>query len=493
MYKLKFTLKQHTPLIHFQWEQAGATIRPTELKSKLDKWILQHKTHCFGLSDELLEKAKENAELSSWIKGTRKKEHPALDYRLSISSYGENSFINEINPSQTTNNRGYPILRNNDYPLYFGNQMRPIEFETGEKKIKRLSYYSAIIITIKASNIELLNEIQKEFPQFLLHTNFGTRQSKGFGCFYLDKGDAIFPRKDGQVDEEFFIKSFDYCFDIDVIGNSDNEKVKDLFNTIDLFYKTLRGGINPNDKFSMYFKSLMWKYAKSKNQQWEKKTIKQEYFSGYEHIQQSNHPEDDTPLRWEKEIDVDMQYYDLESNTKVQTNLLWRDLLGLSSEQQWGSYRANIKKTSICKSASTRFKSPLFFKPLRTGLNSYRVFFEIPDYFKKAFLIGDRSIPETEILEECFSISKNSESTLNLPYPETFDYDEFLKDALSTNPDNHVNNGDYIIKPNGKRERKTHGKKTSIRNEWIEEDNPSFIQLQSIFSQLAFQVEQKKK
>jgi hypothetical protein len=41
MYKLKFTLKQHTPLIHFQHDQAGATLRATEVKPKLDQFIIE--------------------------------------------------------------------------------------------------------------------------------------------------------------------------------------------------------------------------------------------------------------------------------------------------------------------------------------------------------------------------------------------------------------------------------------------------------------------
>ena len=36
MKTLKVTLKQHTPLIHFQHEQYGATLRASEVKPKLD-------------------------------------------------------------------------------------------------------------------------------------------------------------------------------------------------------------------------------------------------------------------------------------------------------------------------------------------------------------------------------------------------------------------------------------------------------------------------
>lgn len=287
MYKLKFTLKQHTPLIHFQWEQAGATLRPTELKSKLDKWILQHKTNFYGPADELLKLALTDDTISHWIKGTKKKDHPALNYIVSVCVYGENSFINEINPTPTTNRNGTPILDKNDYPLFFGNQLKYTgnasnpkeEFLTGVKRVKRLSYYPTIIVTIDSVNDTLLKNINEEFPLFLLHTNFGTRQSKGFGSFYIDKNDKSFPiTEDGKIDEGYFKRSFDYCFDITTNGNRETDYAKDLFSQIDIFYKSLRGGISPNDKYSMYFKSLMWKYAKSKDSQWEKKNNKTRIF-----------------------------------------------------------------------------------------------------------------------------------------------------------------------------------------------------------------------
>ena len=41
MYKLRFILKQHTPLIHFQHDQDGATLRATEVKPKLDRFLIE--------------------------------------------------------------------------------------------------------------------------------------------------------------------------------------------------------------------------------------------------------------------------------------------------------------------------------------------------------------------------------------------------------------------------------------------------------------------
>ena len=43
MAKLTVKLKQHTPLIHFQHDQDGATLRATELKPKLDKFLIEKK------------------------------------------------------------------------------------------------------------------------------------------------------------------------------------------------------------------------------------------------------------------------------------------------------------------------------------------------------------------------------------------------------------------------------------------------------------------
>ena len=41
MKELRFTLKQHTPLLHFQYEQERATLRVSEVKPKLDRYIVE--------------------------------------------------------------------------------------------------------------------------------------------------------------------------------------------------------------------------------------------------------------------------------------------------------------------------------------------------------------------------------------------------------------------------------------------------------------------
>ena len=79
MYKLSFTLKQHTPIIHFQHEQEGATLRATEVKPKLDRFII----------DKLKQDGKEVPK--EWLVG--KGDHPALNYKMKIQEKNNNGLL----------------------------------------------------------------------------------------------------------------------------------------------------------------------------------------------------------------------------------------------------------------------------------------------------------------------------------------------------------------------------------------------------------------
>ena len=78
MNTLTIRLKQHTPLIHFQHDQEGATLRASEVKPKLDKYILTQ----LGGGD--YEKGKAEAKSKGWLVG--KGEHYALDYKMRIEA-----------------------------------------------------------------------------------------------------------------------------------------------------------------------------------------------------------------------------------------------------------------------------------------------------------------------------------------------------------------------------------------------------------------------
>lgn len=78
MHTLKVTLKQHTPLIHFQHDQEGATLRASEVKPKLDKFILTK------LGEGDYQNGFEIAKKNSWIINNGKNDCKALDYKMRI-------------------------------------------------------------------------------------------------------------------------------------------------------------------------------------------------------------------------------------------------------------------------------------------------------------------------------------------------------------------------------------------------------------------------
>gem|GEM_PF-1249726 len=515
MYAIKFTLKQHTPIIHFQWYEKDATIRPTELKAKLDKWIIAEMTDCHGNADARLQRIKEKADgqfkypnLYKWLKGAKDtdKTHPALNYSVKVQPIGENIFLDVIEPTVEKGTNSNPVLKKIDFPMFFGNQMKVTgltkesiqqneEFWNGKKRIKRLDLHDGVIITIHSPFSDLIDEINQRFPLFILKTNFGTRQGKGYGSFFIQKGTKGFP----ENHQEWFKGIFDWKFDIEVSGSDEKQRIKNLFEKIDLFYKTLRSGISPQDK-QLYFKSMMWKYTKSLNppRQWDKKTIKQNWFSTIEIAQQSTHSfsnPDEWPLHYTKGVEVK------QDDKEVYTHLIWRDLLGLSINQSWRNpYNIDLVKSSQKKDDKnrpvyTRLQSPIFFKPVRTGENSFRVFFEVPNHIKKFFKEGKKTDTVAEILGEWFEFSAKGKTDFSLPLPDSFDFDAFLSLAFKTNIQYWVEDGIYEKRVGRNTFTEPHGKtrKVKIGNSFNIVDNTDYHCLVNIYSQLAIQVHSKEK
>ena len=445
-FKLEFILKQHTPIIHFQHDQAGATLRASELKPRLDKYIIGHKVKVFGNEQIRLEAALNDPALSLWLKRKKEATHPAFDYQVKINPLRESTDLRSPRPIEDR------------YPGFFANM--------GENKGKYcFVYHDLILLEINSTNNELLSYIETILSGFLLSTNFGTRQSKGFGSFYLlDTPDSM--AKD--------LSLFSYAFDMDVSEErSEERKIKQVFHIINLLYNSLRSGINHN----FYFKSMLWWYLRKKEIQWDKKTIKQQFLKRKEMDQKRDYREQDennkpvipdTPLFYEKGKEVMVG--------GKSTHLLWRDLLGLSTNQEWRSEYASLTKESEDREGNVpkyaRMKSPILFKPLRTGKDSFRVYFGVPKSIKEDFLNGPITGRASEVLNKWFKIEmtrNNSplESPLSIPFPMTFDFDDFFKTAFSTNLDNYV--------------RQKKGKRNFV-------DYPDYILLRTLYTNLKLQI-----
>jgi len=323
-FKLEFELAQHTPLIHFRADDNNATLRASELKPKFDKFL-------DGKVD------------SSFFVKNQKGKH--LNYKVKV--FAKDSEITEIDS------------RN---PLFFGNM--------GDDEDKKEFLTSKEIkIEFFSFNRVLLNEIKKHFEAFLANTNFATRQSKGFGSFYIEGK---------EFNKELIEAKNIYYF----VTSSFN-----LSSDISLLYKLLRAGINQKGRggvTTFYAKSLLFLYFKTKNITWDKRAIKDKY--------QTNN-------------------FNPKSNYK-----LVKDLLGLSSTESWRDQKMTITKEN---SDIDRFPSPITFKPIKENNGQYRVYFWAEN--------------SDEMLNQEFHIKRNRNGNLRLRTPNKFDIDEFLKFAINTN------------------------------------------------------------
>lgn len=321
-YTQTYQLLQHTPLIHFQRQQIGATLRATEVKPKFDDFLIKKIFN--GEKDRYRD----------FLVGGPNHRHSALDYRLTIRDNIEDPPI---------------IIEKNskDYPMFFANMGKDYkELAALEKR--------EITISIFCLNEKLGTAIEDNIGSFFACTNFGLRSSKGYGSFTVKNSNAL--PKD--------------AFHFTAKGNNWSEALEN----VELFYKSIRGGINGisvrnrngSKKFyrDFYMKPLIFQYAIDNNIQWEKKTIKEKFFNNQLSTQQRNHHPSPNG------------YWPLYASSRDQR--IVRDLLGLSTEQTWKDYPVLNSSISIKKNHNEdtiqRFASPIIFKPIFKD-GKYEVYF----------------------------------------------------------------------------------------------------------------------
>lgn len=272
MHKLTVTLKQHTPLIHFQHDQEGATLRASEVKPKLDRFILTK------LGNGKYEDGIEVAKTKGWLLG--KGDHPALDYKMRIvaNERPEEYLIASLLPPQA---RESSIKILNETPYFAqesvnvskNSQDAPIFLKEGKGRDanyifsvdnwdaidKKGLMWKEIELTIFSLENELLSLIDKFLSFFFICTNFGSRSSKGFGSFTRETNNIEDALKD----------TFRFAYS-KTIGNGD---LRRMFKTIKDDYQKIKSGIN----FNEYTKSILFCYAVEKmegNPRWEKRFFK---------------------------------------------------------------------------------------------------------------------------------------------------------------------------------------------------------------------------
>jgi hypothetical protein len=373
MYKLTFTLKQHTPLIHFQHDQAGATLRATEVKPKLDQFIIQK----YG-GKEIVKNVH-----SDWFIGDG--DNLALDYKLRIITIDQ-PLSKPIVYATTNDGKFRP-----NFPCIFGN------VKENEKKVFRICKEQKLEIIVFNSSLREILEL--EIADFFFNTSFGFRQSKGFGSYFI---------------KDFEANLFSKYYHFKSKRNLDD--YENLFLEIDLFYRCLKSGLNIKTKNrdgamidKLYLKSLMFMFAKSQNpkEQWDKRTIRHTLYL------------DDWKYKDDKKKSG-VYYGRTNPNGTVQFNASkpnnrnyydFRDLLGLSTEQDWLFYHdkkitKTVRKTILINENEEyfdieRFQSPIRFKPYYSTRDKcwyvYILTSEIPDMYSGALVNAANSSNSVEL------------------------------------------------------------------------------------------------
>lgn len=237
-YRLTYDLRAETPMIHFQAEQPGATLRATEVKPKLDKFILR-------------KLGRENVPKDWFISDTE-----ALNYKLRFRAQGE----------------GRPMT---PHKMFFGNAGK----NPGERDYT-MSMQCDCQMQVLCFIPQLRDKIAELVEEFFICTNFGRMQNKGFGSFVIiDPQNKRLPDKAtiGRVLCESTGAKVCYCF------GDGKQSTENIFNDIQLLYTVMKSGFNRMDhmrpRSEQYHRSYLFEYFHEENVGNEKAAMKRESVS----------------------------------------------------------------------------------------------------------------------------------------------------------------------------------------------------------------------
>jgi hypothetical protein len=403
MFKLSFVLKQQTPLIHFQHDQEGATLRATEVKPKLDKFIIEQ----LGKGD--YDKGFLEAKKKSWLIG--KEEKGALNYQMRIKindskeadryAFFSNPYSRNADPdreSKVRNNLGAEYVGETQY---FADNEKLTKNNFDEIKVSVLSTFINVeLYSYQTDLIAHLNEHNKQLLKiFFVSNNFGTRQTKGFGCFLPDK------IKDEEIVDLLKLNH-------DVIGvfkKNDNSDFINKIKRIAKDYALLKRGAS----FGGYKKSKLWEYlCANGNYRWEKRKIKVYLESNNRDLFRSL--KHDTP---EHRID------DCPSSEDLNRYYYIRALLGLAEQYEFvrkdnTRLKVKIKDQSPDKHAIERYQSPIRYIVTDSAvlMVAHKINPDLTHY-----------TDHNARIERKFDFSIEGAGSFSLSVPSNFDLADFLE------------------------------------------------------------------
>lgn len=241
----EYKLVQHTPLIHFQHSEPHACLRATEVKPKLDRFLIEQleKDDRFG-----------DGRWKKWFVGDGSQQ--SFDYMMRITPNSE-----QVERTQSIE-RAIAKIENQDYKRfhgihknYFGNMASEKKREEKKKAIREtfkesLFYKDGLTLTIRCFIPELLTFIDEHIRGFFMMHNFGTRQRKGFGSFTVDISTEPNAPEDCDLVGKYCQNAY-YCeLDGNVSANA-------LLNAVWVISGFLKSGFNLNNNKKIKKKMLL--------------------------------------------------------------------------------------------------------------------------------------------------------------------------------------------------------------------------------------------
>lgn len=240
----EYKLVQHTPLIHFQHSEPHACLRATEVKPKLDRFLIEQleKDDRFG-----------DGRWKKWFVGDGSQQ--SFDYMMRITPNSE-----QVERTQSIEraiaraehrppNASFHEIHKN----YFGNMAsgNNIQDTIRETFKESLLYKDGLTLTIRCFVPELLTFIDEHIRGFFMMHNFGTRQRKGFGSFTVDIST-----------EPNAPKGFDlvgkYCPNAYYCKLNDNVSADALLDAVWVISAFLRSGFNRGE--GNYVRGFVFRY-----------------------------------------------------------------------------------------------------------------------------------------------------------------------------------------------------------------------------------------
>ncbi|HAY19970.1 MAG TPA: hypothetical protein DCY17_04090 [Clostridiales bacterium] len=240
----EYRLVQHTPLIHFQHSEPHACLCATEVKPKLDRFLIEQleKDNRFG-----------DGRWKKWFVGDGSQQ--SFDYMMRITPNSEqvertHSIERAIARAEhrPPNANFHEIHKN-----YFGNMAsgNNIQDTIRETFKESLLYKDGLTLTIRCFIPELLTFIDEHIRGFFMMHNFGTRQRKGFGSFTVDISTEPNAPKGFDLVGKYCPNAY-YC---KLDGNVNTDALLDAVWVISAF---LRSGFNRGE--GNYVRGFVFRY-----------------------------------------------------------------------------------------------------------------------------------------------------------------------------------------------------------------------------------------